>query len=274
MVNGLFDQLLKSGQDLLNKQQAGGQGTGPSGGGGALDALGGLFGKDQGSGGGGGGGVMDVLGGLFNKGQEGGNSSLGSFLTGAGGGALAGSAISLLLGNKGGREIVGNVLTYGGMAAVGAIAYKAYNNWQANQAAPGTPQAEPQTLDRLPQAQAEQHQRAILLAMVTAAKADGHVDAREQGLMTEALTKLGGGNAEFEQWLAAELNKPLDPAAVARAATTPEMAAEIYIASVLVVNEEHFLERAYLDELARQLRLEPGLKAELEQQVRLALAQG
>ena len=41
-----------------------------------------------------------------------------------------------------------------------------------------------------------------------------------------------------------------------------------------MVNEEHFLERAYLDELARQLRLEPGLKAELEQQVRLALAQG
>ena len=48
MVNGLFDQLLKSGQDLLNKQQAGGQGAGPAGGGGALDALGGLFGKDQG----------------------------------------------------------------------------------------------------------------------------------------------------------------------------------------------------------------------------------
>ena len=271
MVNGLFDQLLKSGQDLLNKQQAGGQGAGPADGG-ALDALGGLFGKDQG-GGSGGGGVMDVLGGLFSKGQEGGNSSLSSFLTGAGGGALAGSALSLLLGNKGGREIVGNVLTYGGMAAVGAIAYKAYNNWQSNQA-PGVPQAEPQTLDRLPQAQAEQHQRAILLAMVTAAKADGHVDERERGLMTEALTKLGSGNAEFEQWLAAELNKPLDPAAVARAATTPEMAAEIYIASLLVVNEEHFLERAYLEELARQLRLEPGLKNELEQQVRLALAQG
>ncbi len=221
MVNGLFDQLLKSGQDLLNKQQTGGQGAGPASGGGALDALGGLFARIRAAVA----VVMDVLGGLFNKGQEGGNSSLSSFLTGAGGGALAGSALSWLLGNKGGREIVGNVLTYGGMAAVGAIAYKAYNNWQANQA-PGTTQAEPQTLDRLPQAQAEQHQRAILLAMVTAAKADGHVDEREQGLMKEALTKLGGGNAEFEQWLATELNKPLDPAAVARAATTPEMAAE------------------------------------------------
>ncbi|WQG59937.1 DUF533 domain-containing protein [Pseudomonas sp. RTB3] len=62
----------------------------------------------------------------------------------------------------------------------------------------------------------------------------------------------------------------LDPADVARAAGTPEMAAEMYIASVMLVDEENFMEKSYLDELARQLRLEPGLKAELEKQVRLA----
>lgn len=279
MASDLLNQLFQSGQDLLNKRQSDGQGGGGTSdtpgaslkgdqGGGILDTLGSLLNKNQG-----GGGVMDALGGLFNPDKGVSNSPLSSFLAGAGGGALAGSALSLLLGNKGGREMVGNVLTYGGLAAVGAIAYKAYNNWQANHA-PGTSQAEPRTLDRLPQAQAEPHQRAILLAMVTAAKADGHIDERERSLMTEALTKLGGGNAEFEQWLTTELNKPLDPAAVARAATTPEMAAEIYIASVLVVDEEHFLERAYLDELARQLHLEPGFKTELEQQVKLALTKG
>jgi uncharacterized membrane protein YebE (DUF533 family) len=73
------------------------------------------------------------------------------------------------------------------------------------------------------------------------------------------------------RWLDAELNKPLDPGEVARAATTPEMAAEMYIASVLMVDEEHFMERAYLEELARQLKLEPSLKAELEAQVRREL---
>ncbi|MFH7479309.1 DUF533 domain-containing protein, partial [Pseudomonas syringae pv. tagetis] len=66
------------------------------------------------------------------------------------------------------------------------------------------------------------------------------------------------------------LNKTLDPEEVSRAATTPEMAAEMYIASVMLVDEEHFMERAYLDELARQLILEPGLKTELEGQVRHA----
>ena len=74
------------------------------------------------------------------------------------------------------------------------------------------------------------------------------------------------------RWLEdAELNKPLDPAEVARAASTPEMAAEMYIASVLMVDEEHFMERAYLEELARQFKLEPSLKAELEAQVRQEL---
>ena len=85
------------------------------------------------------------------------------------------------------------------------------------------------------------------------------------------MNKLPADQAELQQWLHNEINQPLDPAAVARAASTPEMAAEMYIASVLMVDEEHFLERAYLDELARQLKLDPGLKAELEAQVRREL---
>lgn len=266
---GLLDQLLRSGQDMLNPQRPAEPGQG-----GLMDSLGGLLNQKSG-----GGGVLDNLAGVF-KDKEG-KSQLGSFLAGAGGGALAGSALSLLLGNKHSRELVGNVLTYGGMAAVGAIAYKAYSNWQAGQtgqASPagqsmGAPVFAPQTFDRLPPAQAEDRGRALLLAMVTAAKADGHIDQRERDLLTQSIGKLGGG-AAFEQWLAGELDKPLDPGAVARTATSPEMAAELYIASVLVVDEEHFLERAYLDELARQLGLEPGLKAELERQVRLELAQG
>ncbi|MNO09078.1 hypothetical protein D3C81_2320490 [compost metagenome] len=48
------------------------------------------------------------------------------------------------------------------------------------------------------------------------------------------------------------------------------MAAEMYLASVMLVDEEHFMERAYLDELARQLKLDPGLRIELERQARQA----
>lgn len=236
-TQALLDQLFKSGQDLL-KQKSAGQG----------------------------GSLTDSLGGLL-KGAGGSGASLGGFLSGAGGGALA----ALLVSNKSARKLGSKAITYGGLAALGVIAYKAYSNWQSNQAAGTAPAAEPQTLDRLPAPQVELHSQAILRAMVAAAKADGHVDERERQLLGEQLNKLPADQGELQQWLHNEINQPLDPAAVARAASTAEMAAEMYIASVLMVDEEHFLERAYLDELARQLKLDPGLKVELESQVRREL---
>ena len=236
-TRGLLDQLLKSGQDMLQNKTGGARNTSSNAG------LGGLLGGTGGSGG------------------------LGSLLSGAGGGALAAGAMGLLLGNKKARKVGGKVAVYGGLAALGVLAYKAYGNWQAQQ---GTaPRTEPQTLDRLPPAQVEQHSQAILKALVAAAKADGHVDARERELIEGEFSKLDN-DQELRHWLHAELNKPLDPGDVARAASTPEMAAEMYIASVMLVDEESFMEKSYLDELARQLKLEPGLKSELEKQVRQA----
>ncbi|UCJ18798.1 tellurite resistance TerB family protein [Pseudomonas sp. MM211] len=236
-TRGLLDQLLKSGQELL-QQKTGGKSSSGLGG-----ALGGLLGGSSGGAG------------------KGDNGGIGSMLKGAGGGA----ALAMLLGNKSARKIGGKVITYGGLAALGVIAYKAYGNWQAKQA--GAPQGEPQTLDRLPAPQVELHSQGILKALVAAAKADGHVDERERELIEGEFSKLAS-DSETQRWLQAELNKPLDPADVARSATTPEMAAEMYVASVLMVDEEHFMERAYLEELARQLKLDPALKAELEAQVR------
>ncbi|MFJ7316316.1 tellurite resistance TerB family protein [Pseudomonas sp. NPDC098747] len=236
-TRGLLDQLLKSGQDLLQNKAGGSQNKSAAGG------LGGLLGGSSGGGG------------------------LGGLLSGAGGGALAAGAMGLLLGSKKARNVGGKVAVYGGLAALGVLAYKAYGNWNAQK---GTaPQGEPQTLDRLPPAQVEQHSQAILKALVAAAKADGHIDDRERQLIEGEFTKLDN-DQELQHWLHAELNKPLDPADVARAASTPEMAAEMYIASVMLVDEENFMEKSYLDELARQLKLEPGLKVELEKQVRLA----
>lgn len=236
-TRGLLDQLLKSGQDLLQNKAGGSQNKSAAGG------LGGLLGGSSGGGG------------------------LGGLLSGAGGGALAAGAMGLLLGSKKARNVGGKVAVYGGLAALGVLAYKAYGNWNAQKGTAA--QGEPQTLDRLPPAQVELHSQAILKALVAAAKADGHIDDRERQLIEGEFTKLDN-DQELQHWLHAELNKPLDPADVARAASTPEMAAEMYIASVMLVDEESFMEKSYLDELARQLKLEPGLKVELEKQVRLA----
>ena len=194
---------------------------------------------------------------------------LGGLVSGAGGGALAASVMGLLLGSKKARQYGGKALTYGGLAALGVLAYKAYGNWQARQ---GRVSQAPQTLDRVSPAQAELHSQAVLRALVAAAKSDGHIDERERALIEDEFSRLDS-DRELQHWLHAELNKPLDPAEVARAAQTPEMAAEMYLASVMMVDQENFMERAYLDELARQLRLDPVLRQELENQVRLAAGQ-
>ena len=198
------------------------------------------------------------------------DSGLGSLLSGATGGALAAGAISLLLGSKKARKYGGKALTYGGLAALGVMAYKAYSNWQQQQGGAAQPaSAAPQTIDRLPPPQAEQHSHAILRALIAAAKADGHIDARERELIDAEVAKISQ-DPQLLRWLDAELNQPLDPVAVARAAQTPEMAAEMFLASLLLVDEQNFMERAYLDELARQLRLDPALRSELERQVQQA----
>src|SRR3546814_11329251 len=49
---------------------------------------------------------------------------------GFGGGALAGGALGLLLGNKKFRKMGGKFATYGGAAALGALVLKTYQAWQ------------------------------------------------------------------------------------------------------------------------------------------------
>lgn len=103
----------------------------------------------------------------------------------------------------------------------------------------------------------------MLKALIAAAKSDGHMDDAERGKVEAALQRLDA-DAEMRGWVESEVRRPVDPADVAAAATDPEMAAEIYLASVVAVDKTTLMERACLDELARQLQLPPGPKFELE----------
>ena len=190
-------------------------------------------------------------------------------------GAAVGGALGLLLGTKRGRSVGGKVLKVGSVAAIGALAWKAYQDYQASQsavapaAAAGAPTSRVPAFEALPAPQLEQHGRAMLKAMIAAAKSDGHMDERERGLVQAEMHRIAADEAT-QRWVDEELRRPVDPADVAAAATTPELAAEVYLATLLVVDESTTMERAYLDELARQLRLAPGLKAELEQRAATA----
>lgn len=220
--------------------------------------------------------VLSLLDQLLQSGQGVGNrgqspaqgNPLGSLLTGAGGGALAAGTIGVLMGSKKARKIGGTALKYGGLAALGLVAYKAFNTWQQNNASAAQVQ-QPRTVDRIPASEAEFHGKAVLRAIIAAAKADGHVDDRERQLIDESIAQLTD-DRELQFWVDQELRKPMDPAEIATSATTPEIAAEMYLASLLMVDEENFMERAYLDELARKLNLEPSFKMELERQAKQA----
>jgi uncharacterized membrane protein YebE (DUF533 family) len=183
-------------------------------------------------------------------------------------GAAVGGVLGLLLGSRSGRRMGGKVLKYGSVAALGALAWKVYQDQQAQQ----QPQAGKTTAPApamlpafaaLPAPQVEVHSRAMLKAMIAAAKSDGHMDERERGLIDTEIGRLEPDPA-IRSWVDIELRRPLEPADVAAAASGPEMAAEIYLASLLMVDQTTTMERAYLDELARQLRLAEGLKADLE----------
>jgi len=222
------------------------------------------------------GGALDQLGGLIGGAQGGLGKALGGSLGGLAGGALAGGLVSVLLGSKSARKLGGKAVTYGGLALVGALAYQAYRNWQANQAgaaqpapasAPAAPLALPPPETPFHPSHAPGGENALaetlLHAMVAAAKADGHIDADERARILGRLSAIGM-SSEDTAFLEAELASPVDIERIVRAARTPEVAAEVYAASLLAITPDAPAERAYLDLLAARLGLEPGLKGELE----------
>lgn len=247
----LLEQLLRAGQGSAAQQQQGG--ADPLGGLGGL--LGGLLG------GGAGGGLGSILGG-GSGGGAGGLGGLGGVLGSMLGGGNSGGG-----GMPQGRSSAGGV-NYAMLASLGMMAFQAYQNWQRQQSANAAQQQSLTTVDQLEGPEAEAHSHAILQAMLAAAKADGRIDEREQAAIQAELQR-HAGEPQLQAWIDAEMRKPLDAAEVAQAAQgDPAVAAEMYLVSVMLVDDQQDAERTYLDELAYNLSLAPELQAHLEQQAK------
>jgi len=203
------------------------------------------------------------------------------FLSSQGGGLALGSLAGLMLGTKTGRKLGKKAVTYGGLALVAGLAYKAYQGHKANQQnapRPSYPQDEPIPLEA-PRGTAfdpaeqpggeNQFAVSLLSAMIAAAKADGHIDRDEQDRIFAKIDE-AGLDSEAKAFLMDELRSPLDLDKVVASASCPETAAEIYAASRLAVDPDHQAEKAYLQMLAARLGLEQGLVDEIELAVREA----
>jgi uncharacterized membrane protein YebE (DUF533 family) len=164
------------------------------------------------------------------------------------------------------------------MAVIGGLAYKAYRDYQASQRAdppvagysdPGgfslPPTDSPFATGNAPQGQ-NQLAETLIVAMIAAAKADGHIDAEERGRIYQRLEE-GGLQPEEVAFLQRELTEPVDIERIVAGATTKEAGIEIYAASLMAVRTDTPQEREYLATLASRLNLEPGLVASIEKTV-------
>jgi uncharacterized membrane protein YebE (DUF533 family) len=223
--------------------------------------------------------LEQVLGGTGGTLRNAGQSMKGRLdqYSGSGGfvrGAAAGGLLGMLLGGKQVRKMAGGVLGYGGAAALGALALKAYQNYQQKRSpSPVTltpeqfAQLSPQSLpDAQPAADGTPFQLVLVRAMIGAAKADGHVDATEQQRLFAEVERMEL-DGEAKAYVFDLLAQPVDMSSIVGGVATPEQGAEVYLASRLAIDPDVPVERAYLDALAARLKLPTELRSQLDAQV-------
>lgn len=184
----------------------------------------------------------------------------------------AGLAAGMLLSGGGLGKLVGNVAKAGAVAAVGGLAYSAWQQHQKNQqqagaAADGAPAPSRDAFVPPPQAayQSEELGKTLVRAMIAAAKADGQIDAEEKERIFKRLETMSL-SPEEKAFVFDELASPLDIDAVVARADTPEHASEIYAASLVAMTPDSAAERGYLEALAFKLKLPAGLVTEIHRQ--------
>jgi uncharacterized membrane protein YebE (DUF533 family) len=217
--------------------------------------------------------MQNLLGSVFQGGFTGSSSNrMGSMLNQAA--RLVGGQQNLAVGGIGalagalmgsGRGLGGAIrggIGGGAVAMLGLMAYNALKNSGTfqGQAAPPV-YREPQT--DAERAERERHSELIIKAMVNAAKADGRIDESEMSRLLGKVQEDGADRAELD-FLRAEMARPMDTAGlVAAAGGNPEMAAQVYAASLLAIVVDTPEEENYLAQLAASLGLAPGVTDQL-----------
>ena len=191
-------------------------------------------------------------------------------------GAVLGTLGSLLIGTRAGRGLAGSAAKLGGLALLGGLAYKAYQNYQRGQAPADAGNA---TLLPPPAgsgfgaeaAGGSDAALASLRAMIAAAAADGSVDAAERAIILGAIGK-AGLDPEASAFLEQEFARPATVEVLAAMADGPETAVQLYTAARLAIDPDTSAEQGFLKRLADGLGLDAGLVAHVDAVARNAKA--
>ncbi|NNF77329.1 MAG: tellurite resistance TerB family protein [Rhizobiales bacterium] len=205
---------------------------------------------------------------------------------GLAGGVAAGSLLGLVAGNKKIRKtagkLAGGAVGIGGAAALGALAFKAYQSWQgAGPASAGGSATAPVGETGLPiralepenfapenqvAASGDLFPVALIKAMIAAANADGHIDGEEQAAIFAKVEEMQL-DAQDKALVFDTLQNPPSVQEVASLAHGIEQACEIYLVSRMAIDPDHPREQVYLQELAGHLSLPDGLAVQLDRQL-------
>jgi uncharacterized membrane protein YebE (DUF533 family) len=181
--------------------------------------------------------------------------------------AVLGGLGALVFGTKTGRGLAGSAVQMGGLALIGGLAYKAYQNHQAGKPLLDLRQdpvlPAPAGSGFEPEAASEASALIFIRAMIAASASDGHIDAEERNAILGGLRE-AGFDPEANAWLANEMANPASVDVLVEAASTPELAAQIYTAARIAINPDTPAEKDFLAGLSASLGLDAELVANID----------
>ena len=223
--------------------------------------LGDLLSSLGGGGASSGGSLLDSLGKMAGAAMNSGSGGSNNPMVTGGLGALVGA---LLGGGKGSAK---GALGGTALALLGNLALKALQGSMGNSAS--TPNSSAQLMAGLRAPENDQEIQQVqslaeltVKAMLNAAKADHRVDREELRRITGKASE-DGLTREEQDFIARELEKPMDTAGLIRAVPNQQVAAQIYAASLLAIEVDTDAEQNYMRELASGLNLDNAVTSQL-----------
>lgn len=193
-------------------------------------------------------------------------------------GALGGLA-GLLVASKSSRKLLAkygtSALLVGGGAVAGSVLWNKYQQKLRESApasaatpasSPTVPTAAPSVASASPSTGLDARSERLILALVFAAKSDGHIDDHERANIEEQL-RAANIDVQGRVLIDRALAQPLDPQRLAQGISSEQEALEVYYISCAVIDIDHFMERSYLNALGEALRLPVEVRSEIEQDI-------